>query len=104
MRTGRAMRHGLLALVLAAAPALAPAGDVFAGKRLYRTYCAACHGPGGAGALPGTPNFTRGHALMQPDLSLLETIRAGRNAMPGFKGVLDEHEMLDVIAYIRTFH
>lgn len=102
------MNLRLPSLVLTAALLWCPvgaafAGDVFKGKRVYQDHCVGCHGPGGRGALPGTPNFTRGHTLMRSDLVLLDSIMVGKNAMPGFRGVLDRHEMLDVIAYIRTF-
>lgn len=44
-----------LVLVLAAGPALAEPGDPGAGAELYRSYCAACHGPEarGDGAMAG---------------------------------------------------
>lgn len=82
----------------------ARAADVFKGKDLYQTYCLNCHGASGQGELPGMPNFARGQGLMQADLALFETISAGRSAMPAFRGVLDEQEILDVIAYIRTLY
>jgi len=80
------------------------AADVFSGKAVYTSYCQGCHGRSGRGEMPGTPNFTRGGTLMQPDLSLYHQIADGKNAMPGFRGVLSEHEILDVISYIRTLY
>lgn len=99
------MKRAAVAFValLLALPA-ARAADVFKGKDLYDTYCRSCHGDTGQGELPGMPNFTRGQGLMQADLALFESISAGRNAMPAFRGVLDEREILDVIAYIRTLY
>lgn len=82
----------------------AGAADYFNGKRLYTSYCEGCHGASGQGEIPGTPNFTRGNTLMRPDLQLYVQIRDGKNAMPGFQGVLDENEILDVISYIRSFY
>lgn len=79
------------------------AADVFNGKKIYLSYCEACHGSTGQGEMPGTPNFTRGQGLLQPDLALLNLINDGRHAMPAFQGILDHSEMLDVITYLRTF-
>lgn len=78
------------------------AGDVFKGKEIYRSHCEVCHGPTGRSALPSAPSFAGGQGLMQPDRSLYETIRSGKNAMPGYEGVLSDREIFDVISYIRT--
>jgi len=82
----------------------AQGGDIAKGKQVYRDHCEICHGPGGRSNMPGAGDFTRGHGLMQPDTALLESIRAGKYAMPGFLGVLSDEEILDVISYLRTFH
>lgn len=82
----------------------ASAADVFNGRSVYRTYCENCHGNNGQGKMTGVPNFTRGQTLMRSDLSIFDSIRSGKNAMPGFLGVLDQQEILDVIAYIRTMY
>ena len=82
----------------------AQAADVFNGKRVYLNYCETCHGPNGQGQITGVPNFTRGQTLMRSDLAIFESVRSGKNAMPAFWGVLEEQEILDVIAYIRTLH
>lgn len=93
-----------LALVCTTCAFQVGAADYFNGKRLYASYCEGCHGASGQGEMPGTPNFTRGNTLMRPDLQLYVQIRDGKNAMPGFRGVLDENEILDVITYIRSFY
>ena len=90
-------------MTLAPSPAVF-AADTFNGRKIYQTYCEGCHGKTGRGEMPGTPNFSRGRGLIQTDLSLLNHIRSGRNAMPAFEGVLDNNEILDVITYIRTFY
>lgn len=82
----------------------ANAGNFFSGQKVYDSYCKACHGASGQGEMPGAPNFSTGRTLMQPDLSLYTQIRDGKNAMPGFRGVLTENEILDVITYIRSFY
>jgi cytochrome c6 len=80
------------------------AADVFKGERIYLKLCVGCHGNGRGGqvGIPGAPDFARGQSLMRPDGALLQTLRSGKNAMPSYLGVLDDYEMLDVIAYLRT--
>jgi cytochrome c6 len=74
------------------------------GGNLYATHCVACHGASGISAMPGTPSFARSESLLQPDLTLLATIKAGKNVMPAFQGVLSDRDILDVIAYLRTLN
>ena len=80
------------------------AASYYKGQAIYATYCQGCHGSDGRGALSGAPNFTRGLSLMKPDARLFETVINGRNAMPGFQGVLKNQDIYDVISYIRNFH
>ena len=82
---------------------IATAADFFNGESIYKKYCESCHGVRGRGVIGGAPNFTRGQGLMKPDAALYETIVNGRNAMPAFRGVLEEDEFFDVITYIRSF-
>ncbi|MBN4063257.1 cytochrome c [Cardiobacterium sp. AH-315-I02] len=79
-------------------------GDFFKGQTIYATYCQACHGSNGRGTLAGTPDFRRSHALMKADAQLYEIILNGRIIMPGFRGVLKNDDMYDVISYLRSFH
>lgn len=90
------------ALLLAIAAQGACAADVMKGGRIYRMHCASCHGASGIATLPNAPSFARGERIMQPDPVLLANIRAGRGAMPGFFGILNDRDTLDVIAYLRT--
>lgn len=82
------------------APAFA--ADVIKGSQIYAKHCAACHGPNGISVMPGAPHLARGERLMQSDLSLLASFKAGKNAMPAYVGILTDREILDVIAYSRT--
>ena len=100
-------RTGAVALVagpILASPVAVEAANFFNGKTVYESYCEACHGISGQGEMPGAPNFSQGRTLMQPDLSIYVRIRDGANAMPGFRGILSETEILDVISYIRSFY
>ena len=68
----------------------------------YRSHCASCHGPTGKAAMAGAPDFDRPGALLQSDRSLLTRIQAGKRACPGYRGILREQEIFDVIAFIRS--
>ncbi len=101
----RRLRVGLLAGgALIAASGVASAADVFNGQRLYVTHCAGCHGDDGRGVAPGAPDFRRASSLLRPDAELLLSMRSGRGTMPGYQGVLDRYQMLDLIAYLRTLN
>ncbi len=78
------------------------AADVIKGAQIYAKHCAACHGPSGISVMPGAPHLARGERLMQPDTALLASLKAGKNAMPAYLGILADRDMLDVIAYSRT--
>ena len=80
------------------------AADTFKGQKIYSANCVICHGQGGRSVMPGAPNFSRGEGVMKPDFTLLASIRAGKNAMPAFQGILTDRDILDVIAYVKTLH
>lgn len=102
MKTLNSFGSIALMLTLVGATQPATAADVTKGAQLYSTHCATCHGLKGVPVMPGSPNFARSEGLLQADLSLLGAIRAGKNAMPGYLGILRDAEILDVIAYLRT--
>ena len=79
------------------------AADVQSGKRLFASNCAVCHGPEGAGG--------RGANLARPalrraadDRGLFFVIRQGLpgTEMPPAWWVLNEHEIWQVAAYVRS--
>lgn len=86
------------------------------GKKLYATYCASCHGETGkgdgmaAGSLPVKPaDHTSGKVMNQMnDKFLLDIISKGGAAvgkstfMPSWGGSLNEKQVWDIVAYIRT--
>jgi cytochrome c6 len=83
---------------------VAPAGaaDVGKGAQLYARHCVSCHGPSGISVMPGAPHLARGERMSQPDMALLASLKAGKNAMPAYLGILSDRDILDVIAYSRT--
>jgi cytochrome c6 len=80
------------------------AADTFKGRQLYTANCITCHGATGKSVIPGAPNLAQGDAMMRPDFTLLNAIRSGKNAMPAFRGILTDRDIMDVVAYMRTLH
>ena len=97
-------RLALLTGALLVACGASTAADVNKGRQIYDRHCVICHGPSGRAMVAGAPNFDRGDGLMRPDFTLLGAIRAGKNAMPAYRGMLSDRDILDVIAYLRTLH
>jgi len=77
------------------------ASDPASGHKLYMQHCNSCHEQGRE--MAGAPDFNNSSTLLQFDLTLLEKIRSGKNAMPGYVGILSDRMILDIIAYMRTF-
>ncbi|HZP86015.1 MAG TPA: cytochrome c [Burkholderiales bacterium] len=75
--------------------------DIEHGRQIYATYCANCHGVRGVPVMPGAPDFTRPETLLQPDPVLVNKVKAGKNAMPAFQGLLRDRDLFDVVAYLR---
>ena len=109
LRPLKEVRH-LAVLVVFALVAL-PSGPIAAvdapelenGKETYEEYCAACHGFDGIKQMPKVPNFAMGERLELPDKELLKTIEKGKGEeMPPWNEDLNEQEMKNVLAYIRT--
>jgi cytochrome c6 len=80
------------------------AADTFKGGELYAVHCASCHGSSGISVMPSAPNFARGENMLQPDPTLLTSIKFGKNAMPAYQGILKDSEIMDVIVYLRTLN
>lgn len=99
------MNKPIRAVALLAAlglPALAPAANIVRGQQLYGMHCAACHGLRGEGVMPEAPKFRMGERLDQPDMVLMQSVKTGKKAMPPFFGILQDAQILDVLAYVRT--
>jgi len=93
----------LALLLLAGSNAISFAGDPIKGRSLYENRCAGCHGMDGLPQVVAIPNFKQGQGLMKSDQQLLEFVKKGKGVMPGFKGVLSDTEIRDIIAHVRTF-
>lgn len=88
--------------LLVSMPALA--GNVFKGQDVYTQKCAMCHGQDGKGMMHGTPDFTLGQGNLLPNNQLANVIRTGKGVMPGFMGQLQDEQIADVIAYIKSLY
>jgi mono/diheme cytochrome c family protein len=97
-----ALLAAALALGCGVPGARAYANDIVRGGEIYRQHCATCHGASGVSTWPGAPNIARREGMLQPDRVLVERIRAGRNAMPAYQGMINERDLLSVVAYMRT--
>ena len=79
------------------------AADVARGKRLFANNCAVCHGPAGAGGRGA--NLAQTSLPLGPDdPALFLVIREGipGTEMPPGWLVLDDHEIWQVVAFVRT--
>lgn len=82
-------------------------GKAVQGKAVYDKYCSSCHGRQGEGLGPvsGLPNFSD-HATLgkKSDQDLFNKVTMGGkgSGMPAWKGILNDQERWDVVAYIRT--
>jgi mono/diheme cytochrome c family protein len=115
IRTNVALSVALLclgAIATTAAWAQSPAQ----GQKLYATYCSGCHGDTGKGdgpaarSLPVKPiDHTDGKAMNElSDKYLQEIISKGGTAvgkssfMPGWGGQLNEAQVRDIVAFMRS--
>jgi mono/diheme cytochrome c family protein len=94
-------RLAAVAAVLIVAGQEAGAADVFNGREIYEMHCQGCHGIDGQSMEPGTPDFTRGESLLVPDAELFRQLWDGGH-MPSYRGMIEDSDLRDVIAYVRT--
>lgn len=80
----------------------ARAANIYNGKEVYELHCQSCHGIDGSSVEPGIPDFTRGESLMVPDTELFERLWDGMEHMPSYRGMIEDSDLRDVIAYLRT--
>lgn len=104
-------------LILGVSPLARAAGDTATAQKNYRDYCATCHGEGGKGDGPKAAtlatkprDFTdcaRIHTMSDEDL--FAVIKEGGPArqlskdMAAWGEALEDKEIADLVAYIRSF-
>ena len=108
-----------------------PAGTLFRpddgrvveeGRYIYRVACAQCHGVnlegqanwqqrGADGLMPAPPHDATGHTWHHADQALFELTKFGmqrfagrdyRSAMPAYRGILTDEEIIAVMSYIKS--
>ena len=112
---------GVLAFVLAALPVQAAEAEAERGKAIYLKRCVWCHGDEGDGLGPAAErlnppprDFTLGQFKIKStaftsdyasDDDIYRMIRDGMpgTAMPGWKDMLSEQDMRDVVVYLKGF-
>jgi mono/diheme cytochrome c family protein len=80
---------------------------VAAGETVYAENCASCHGPvDGRAVLDSAPEHgDGGHTWHHPDRLLHQWILDRpplANVMPAFRGTLDDEQVMQVLAYIKS--
>ena len=92
----------LAAIVVSCLGVYAQASDIYNGRDVYELHCQTCHGADGQSIEPGVPDFSRGESLFAPDVDLVRKLRDGDGHLPSYRGLLNDEELRDVIAYVRT--
>lgn len=108
-------------LLFMVGPTLAKPGDADRGKEIYDKRCTWCHGEEGDGTgaaeerlNPPPRDFTSGNykikttgfdEMVPNDEDIFRMIRDGMpgTAMPGWKSLLSEQDMWDLVAYVKVF-
>ena len=82
-----------------------PAPDT-AASTTFRTKCAMCHGPDGAGSEVGksmnVPDLRSPAVQKLPDAQLAQIISDGKGGMPPFKSSLSEAQVHSLVTYVRS--
>lgn len=78
-----------------------------AGETLFKSKCAACHGPDGAGKTAmgekmGIRNLALPEVQKQSDAELTQIITKGKNKMIPYEGKLTPEQIGDLVKHIRS--
>ncbi|MGA7841446.1 MAG: cytochrome c [Candidatus Acidiferrales bacterium] len=74
---------------------------------LYKSKCAACHGPDGTGNVPtgkalGVTDLTSADVQKQTDAQLTDSIANGKGKkMPAYEGKVTDDQIKELVGYIR---
>lgn len=94
-----------LGILIAAPSAIASGGPD--GAAIFKSKCAMCHGPDGAGQTTMGKNLKlrdlrSADVQKQTDAELVKWISDGKGKMPAYKGKLTPADINAVVAFIRT--
>jgi mono/diheme cytochrome c family protein len=71
------------------------------GKVLYEEHCAECHGPEGAGGVPGSRNFQDVDYMRgETPADFYVAVTEGRATMPAYNQILTSDQRWDVVFYV----
>lgn len=95
-----------IAAILVCASAVASAWAEPAAN-IYKTKCAACHGPAGDASTPAgqalkVPSFTSEAVLKDTDADMLAIAKNGKGKMPAWHDKLSDDQLKGLIAFIHT--
>ena len=72
------------------------------GKKVYDEHCAQCHGDKGKPLTPDIPDLSRRTGgMVKPDMELLRVINDGAGVMPGYRGIISDDDISDILEYIK---
>jgi mono/diheme cytochrome c family protein len=85
-----------------------PGPDKAATAGTFRTKCAMCHGPDGAGSAVGksmnVPDLRSSVVQNTADAELAQIISNGKGGMPAFKSSLSDDQIQALATYVRSLH
>lgn len=95
-----------IAVILVCAGAVASAWAEPAAS-IYKTKCAACHGPAGDASTPAgkalkVPSFTSEAVVKDTDADMLAIAKNGKGKMPAWHDKLSDDQLKDLVTYIHT--
>ena len=75
------------------------------GEALFKSKCAMCHGPDGAGKtkmgeMLKIPDLHSEQVQRQTEAQLVQVIAKGKNKMPAYEGKLTKEEIAELAAYV----
>src|SRR5260370_35624338 len=83
-----------------------PGPDKSATAGTFRTKCAMCHGPDGAGSAVGksmnVPDLRSSVVQNKADAELAQIISNGKGGMPAFKSSLSDDQIHALLTYVRS--
>jgi cytochrome c6 len=83
-----------------------PVPDAAAASATFKSKCAMCHGPDGAGSEVGkslnAPDLRSPAVQKLSDATLTQVITNGKGGMPAFKDSLSEDQIHSLVAHVRT--